>query len=143
MRRPFLVVMLLWVGLQGLAMAQDEDLDRLTPKQSRAMRSLRDRYEGRLQDLRMKLEGRKLALAQLLSQDDVDKASAKALMDEILDLERQRQQVFLDELFEAREHLRPRQWGAYRRRVLRGLLGEGRQSGGGRLPRRESDPTSP
>lgn len=114
---------------------------RLSPRQARALRQIRSRFEGRLQDLQMKLEGRRLELAQMIRSDSVDKASVKAKLDEIINLERERQQIFVDQLFESKGQLSAEQWGPFRQRVLRHLLQERRM--GARPQRLGSDPTSP
>lgn len=116
-----------------------EDLN-LTPQQSTALKAIRSRYEGRRQDLQLRLQGRRLELAKLLRQDDPEKAAVKAKLDEILALERERQQLFLDEIFEAKGELNAEQWGPFRQRVLRHLLQERRR--GPRGPQSD-DPTNP
>lgn len=129
----------LWV-FSGLAWAQPVERERMTPKQLRALRVIRDRHEGKRQDLQIRLQGKRLELAKLIRDDAVEKSQVQAKLDEILNLERQRQQVFLDEIFEAKGQLSPAQWGPFRQRVLRNLLQERRR--GGQLPTHESDPTS-
>lgn len=126
------------------AWTQDEPVQ-LSPKQGRVLRGIRERYDGRRQDLQLKLQGRRLELARLLREDATEKATLQAKLDEILDLERQRQQLFLDEIFEARGQLTPAQWGPFRRRVLRHLLQDGgqRRLRGRQSPRPGSGPSSP
>ena len=134
----------LLLSLLAPVWAQDEEV-RLSSKQGRVLRSIRERFEGRRQDVQLKLQSRRLELARLLREDSTEKEVLRQKLDEILDLERQRQQLFLDEIFEARGKLTPAQWGPFRRRVLRHLL----QEGGGRRvraqqsPRPGSGPSSP
>lgn len=128
-----------WIGPVA-AQPDDEPGIQLNPKQRRALRAIRARYQGRLNDVQMKLEGRRLELAQLLRQDNVEKDAVKSKLDEILDLERERQQLNVDLIFESKSQLSPAQWGPFRRRLV-GLFLERRR--GGQLPRRESDLTSP
>lgn len=109
---------------------------RLTPAQRQALRGIRDRYEGRRQDVQLRLQTRRLELAQMLRQDGADKPVLKAKLDEILELEKQRQHLFLDEIFEAKTQLSAEQWGPFRQRVLRHLLEE-REGGGGRRRNRQ------
>ncbi|MFN8609925.1 MAG: periplasmic heavy metal sensor [Vulcanimicrobiota bacterium] len=119
----------------------EEDSLRLSPGQARALRTIRSRFEGRLQDLQMRLEERRLELAQMIRSDNADKATVKAKLDEIINLERERQQLFVDQLFEAKGQLSRAQWGPFRQKVLRHLLQERRM--GARPQRLGSDPTSP
>ncbi len=127
----------------GLAQAvppEDEPLQ-LSQPQTRALRRIRARYEGRLQDVQMRLQGRRLELAQMIRSDSADKAIVKAKLDEIINLERERQTIFVDQLFDAKGQLSASQWGPFRQRVLRRLLQEHRM--GGQPQRPESDPISP
>ena len=101
-----------------------------------AMRALHEQFEGRRQDLTLRLSQRRLELAQMLQKDDADKAAVRIKVQEIMDLERQRQELFVDEYFEARSKLSPAQWNAFRRRVLRSMIGGG--SGAGRRIKRSN-----
>lgn len=123
------------------ALPEEDGPLQLSPRQSRSLRQIRSRFEGRLQDLQLRLEGRRLELAQLIRSDGADKASVKAKLDEIINLERERQQLFVDQLFEAKGQLSARQWGPFRQRVLRHLLQEHRM--GARPQKLGSDPSSP
>jgi hypothetical protein len=127
----------------GLARAlPEEDGLQLTSGQAQALRRIRWRFEGRLQDVQMRLQGRRLELAQMIRSDNTDKATVKAKLDEIIELERERQQLFVDQLFEAKGQLSQAQWGPFRQRVLRHLLQSDRRMGG-RSQKLGSDPTSP
>lgn len=131
------------LGCTGLAQAlPEEDGLQLTSAQARNLRGIRARFEGRLQDVQMRLEGRRLELAQMIRSDNADKATVKAKLDDIINLERERQQLFVDQLFEAKGQLSQAQWGPFRQRVLRHLLQPERRMGG-RSQRLGSDPTSP
>lgn len=134
------VLILACAGLAQAIPPEDEPLQ-LSQPQTRALRRIRSRYEGRLQDLQLRLQGRRLELAQIIRSDAADKATVKAKLDEIINLERERQQIFVDQLFEAKGQLSASQWGPFRQRVLRRLLQERRMGGQPRRP--ESDPTSP
>ena len=123
------------------ALPEEDGPLRLSPRQSRALRQIRSRFEGQLQDLQMRLEGRRLELAQMVRSDGADKASVKAKLDEIINLERERQQIFVDQLFEAKGQLSAQQWGPFRQRVLRHLLQEHRM--GARPQKLGSDRSSP
>lgn len=136
MRLLFIVLAITWLAIPVLA-----ERDPMTPKQLRALRQIRDRYEDQRQDLQLRLQSRRLELARLIREDQVEKESVQNKLDEILELERKRQQLFVDEIFEAKEQLTPSQWGPFRQRVLRHLLEERRA--GGQLPRLERARTSP
>ena len=144
MRTPWKLAVV-GLALLGTSLAQalpeEDGTLQLSPRQSRALRQIRSRFEGRLQDLQMRLEGRRLELAQMIRSDGADKASVKAKLDEIINLERERQQLFVDQLFESKGQLSAQQWGPFRQRVLRHLLQERRM--GGRPQKLGSDPISP
>ena len=124
MRLAVAAVALLLTLSPGWAQPEERELG-LTPAQARALRQIHFRYEGRQQDIQLKLQARRLELAQLLRGGDVEKATVSAKLDEILELERQRQHVFLDEIYEAKGQLNPEQWNRFRQRFLRHLLREG------------------
>lgn len=141
MKKTVAVWLLLACTWMGWALPPEEEPLQLSQPQTRALRRIRARFEGRLQDLQLRLEGRRLELAQMIRSDAADKATVRAKLDEIINLERERQQIFVDQLFEAKGQLSPAQWGPFRQRVLRRLLQERRMGGQPRRP--ESDPTSP
>jgi uncharacterized membrane protein len=133
--------MLAWIGVvPALAQPDEEPLLDLSPKQRRALRTIQSRYQGRIQEVQIRLESRRLELAQLLQQDEAEKEAVKGKLDEILDLERERQRLSVDQIFECKGQLNPAQWGPYRRRLLKIFL-ERRK--GGQLPRRGSGLSSP
>jgi Spy/CpxP family protein refolding chaperone len=103
----------------------------LTTEQTASLKSIRDRYEDLRQDVLVRLKAKRLELVNLLRQDDVDKATVKAKLDEILALEAERQTLFLNEMFEAKAQLKPGQWKAYRRQIFKSLM----DGGGGRKGR--------
>lgn len=123
------------------ALPPEEEPLQLSPPQARALRRIRSRYEGRLQDLQLQLQGRRLELAQMIRSDSADKATVKAKLNEIMSLEGERQQLLVDHLFEAKGQLNAEQWGPFRQRVLRRLLQDRRM--GGQPRKLGSDPTSP
>lgn len=94
----------------------------LRPQQRGQLRQLQQKFEGRSQDVLVRLSQRRVELAELLKRDDVDKATVKAKIHEILALEKQRQELMVDEYFEAKAKLPPQQFVNFRGRILRGLL---------------------
>lgn len=136
MHRLLAGLLVLMVSL-GAGAQPDVGNGRLTPAQRQALRGIHQRYEERRQDVQLRLQTRRLELAQLLRQDGADKPALKGKLDEILDLERQRQHLFLDEIFEAKTQMSPEQWGPFRQRVLRHLL-EDQRGGGGRRGMRQN-----
>lgn len=95
----------------------------LSPEQTATLKTIRDRYEDQRQSLMVRLKSRRVELADMLRQDEIDKATVKAKLDEILALEGERQTLFLNEMFEAKAQLKPGQWRAYRRQIFRSLMG--------------------
>lgn len=102
----------------------------LTPEQTATLKTIRGRYEDQRQDILVRLKAKRLELVTLLRQDDVDKATVKAKLDEILALEAERQTLFLNEMFEAKAQLKPGQWKAYRRQIFKSLMDGGGGRGG-------------
>lgn len=127
----------LLLGASALAQPPGELQMGLSPAQARILRNIHFKYEGRQQDVQMRLQARRLELAQLLRGGDVDKSVVSAKLDEILELERQRQHIFLDEIYEAKGQLSPQQWSRFRQRFLRHLLQERR--GRGRINNNDDD----
>jgi uncharacterized membrane protein len=136
MRRLVAGLLVLIVGVAAWAQPDAGDA-RLSAAQRQALRGIRQRYEGRRQDVQLRLQTRRLELAQMLRQDGADKPALQNKLDEILELEKQRQHLFLDEIFEAKTQLSAEQWGPFRQRVLRHLL-EDHRPGGGRRGMRQS-----
>ena len=114
--------------LGSVAYAEPDSLvkDHVGGGRAAKLRALHDQFEGRRQDVVMRLSQRRLELAQLLRRDDVDKGTIKSKIAEILDLERQRQELFVDEFFEAKTQLNQKQFGLFRQKVLRSLIGGNR-----------------
>jgi len=141
--QKMLVTGLCLLGLSLPLLAQpDEDPEAgLSTKQIRALRAIRNRYQGRLQDLQMRLESRRLELAQILQQEEVEKAAVVSKLDEIMNLERERQHLAVEQIFECKGQLSAAQWGPYKRKVLGYILNQRRR--GGQFPRRGSDLSSP
>jgi hypothetical protein len=142
LRRP-LSVSLLGLGvlacLSGAAVAQPaqtgsaDGQNNLTPNQKHSLTSVRDRYEARRQDIAMRLQQRRLELANLLRRDDPVKPTIQAKLGEIMELERERQELFIDEIFDAKAQMKPAQWRAFRDRLLRPLvIGPSPRSSSGR-----------
>ena len=104
----------------------------LTPNQKHSLSSVRDRYEARRQDIALRLQQRRLELANLLRRDDPVKPTIQAKLGEIMELERERQELFIDEIFDAKAQMKPAQWRAFRDRLLRPLvIGPGAHAGPG------------
>ena len=130
-----------WLTTPLWAQPEDEPALDLSPKQMRALRTIQSRFQGRVQDVQIKLEARRVELAQLLQQDNTEKEAVKSKLGEILELEKERQSLSVDQIFECKGQLSPAQWGPYRRRLVRLFLE--RRNKGGQFPRRGSDPSSP
>lgn len=111
----------LWFGSTA-AVQGEPQIPGMTPQQKQAMTAVRDRYHPHHAEIARRLGARRSELANLIRADEIDKAAVKAKLDEILNVERERQQLFLDEIFEFKGLLRPEQWGPFRQKVLDRML---------------------
>ena len=134
------LLLILWCAVPLWAQPDQGGGVDLTPHQKKALRAIQNRYRGRINDLQIRLESRRLELAQLLQQDDTEKEALQGKLAEILDLEKERQNLSLDQIFECKQQLTPAQWGPYRRRLLRFFL---ERHKGGQFPKRGSNRSSP
>ena len=96
------------------------------------LRNLHQKFEARRQEVLIRLSQRRVELAEMLRRDDSDKTTVKNKIHEILALERQRQELMVDEYFDAKNKLSPAQFETLRGRVLRGLLVSKKPSEGGK-----------
>lgn len=116
----------LWAGLLFLALvapgyAQQDGLG-LSDEQKTALRQIHNQYEGKRQEARIEMQTRRLELVKLVRTQEPDKEAIKAKMREVLSLEGRRQELIVDEIFEAKKLLTPEQFQTYRRKVLQRML---------------------
>ncbi len=93
-----------------------------TPNQKHSLSSVLDRYEARRQDIALRLQQRKIELANLLRRDDPSKATLQAKVGEIMELEKERQELGIDELFDAKAQMKPAQWRVFRDRLMHSIV---------------------
>lgn len=83
-----------------------------------AVDSIKGRYERQRQEISVKLRSQKIELMKLISLDSPSEAQIKKKLEQILETERQRQYLFVDEMFAVRESMTEQQWRDYRRTLI-------------------------
>ncbi|MFA5508569.1 MAG: hypothetical protein WC314_13345 [Vulcanimicrobiota bacterium] len=83
-----------------------------------SVESIRARYERERGEISQKLRTQKIELMQLMAVDDPNPDQCKKKLDQILNTERKRQYLFLDEMFAVKQRMSPDDWRDYRRSVI-------------------------
>jgi len=83
--------------------------DGATVKEMNAMRKIRDKYQDKRDEITLNMEEKKLELIKLLKQSKPNKWQIKKKLAEIVELEKSRQNLMVDEFFEVRSQLSPTQ----------------------------------
>ena len=99
-----LLVALLWTG----ALAQPIE----------SVESINARYERERREVAQKLRTQKIELMQLMAVDHPDPDQCKKKLDQILNTERKRQYLFLDEMFAVKQCMSQEDWRNYRRSII-------------------------
>lgn len=94
---------------------------------SSAVDSIKARFEDERQVMSDKLRGQKIELMKLISLDSPNQDHIKKKLDQILDTERQRQYLFVDEMFAVRESMTEQQWRDYRRTLILMMMNKNTQ----------------
>ena len=83
------ILLLILTVLLLPALAQPpESREPLDPAVQAVLKSVKEKFEDQRQDLQVRLKAKRLELATLLKQDNVEKAAVKAKLDEILVLDK-------------------------------------------------------
>ncbi|MBI3926201.1 MAG: periplasmic heavy metal sensor [Armatimonadetes bacterium] len=122
-RLPLLMGALLLCLLLAPALAQEEGGDLgFSQEQREKLREIHARYEKKRQEIRIALQEKRLDLMKLVQADSPDKETIKTKMREILTVEGRRQELFVDEIFEAKATMTAAQFQVYRQKVLKRML---------------------
>jgi Spy/CpxP family protein refolding chaperone len=81
----------------------------LTEEQKVQVQKIRSRYEWQIEDIRISSHKARLQMADYLREENPARKKVDEQLNRIMDLERQRQKILLDEFFETREILNPEQ----------------------------------
>jgi Spy/CpxP family protein refolding chaperone len=90
-------------------------------------RTQADSVQQKKQLLLKQLGEKRLELAQILQAENPDRGAVQVKLSEIVELERQRQEVLVDAFFQAKQTMPPRQFENYKRRLIQSLMGPGRR----------------
>ncbi|MCL5037571.1 MAG: periplasmic heavy metal sensor [Chloroflexi bacterium] len=104
-------------GMPGAA--SDKNFLKLNAKQEAAIKKIRDKYLIRREDLSLDIQSSRIGLIKLLRNDPPDKKAITAKIDELLQLERKRNLLLLDEYYEIRKILDPVQARLFTRILIR------------------------
>ncbi len=80
--------------------------------------SIKARFERQRQELSQRLRTQKVDLMKLMAVDDPESQRIKDKVDQILETERQRQHLFVDEIFSVRASMNEEEWRDYRRSII-------------------------
>lgn len=80
--------------------------------------SIKARYESQRQEHSQKLRAQKIELMKLISVDSPNEEHIKKKLQQILETERERQELFVDEMFAVRDSMTEQQWRDYRRTLI-------------------------
>lgn len=94
----------------------------LTPEQQAGLKKIREKYDTRREDLLFLMREKKLEMVKMLKEDKPDRKKLERKLEEITKLEADRQRLFLDEFFEVREILTPKQAKIFTRKTMKFLL---------------------
>ncbi len=94
----------------------------LSPEQREKLKKIRKSYEDRQDDINFSMKEKKLELAKLFREAAPDRKKIEGKLNEVIELERARQRLYLDEFFQVREILSPEQVKIFTRQTMRALL---------------------
>lgn len=83
-----------------------------------AVPSIKARYERERQNLSARLRTQKVELMKLMAVESPQSEKIKLKVDQILETERHRQHLFVDEMFAVRASMTEEEWSDYRRAII-------------------------
>lgn len=95
---------------------------KLTSEQKEKLRNIRKIFEDKQDDVNFSIREKKMELAKLFREASPDRKKLEGKLNEIIELERTRQRLYLDEFFQVREILTPEQVKIFTRQTMRALL---------------------
>lgn len=96
-----------------------------TPDQLEKLKAIKMKFDDKREGLMIKVQIKKLELAELLRQDEPDQKKIEAKLDEINAIEGQLHKTMIAEYFEIRKVLTPQQRRFFVRKIIREILGGG------------------
>jgi len=102
----------------------------LSTAQRTKMTEIHQRFERRRRDLEWAMRAKRLELATMMRTSAPDRKKLEAKVQELVELERRRQFLMLDEFFEVKKILSPQQFELFRERIANVVAGEGGHGGG-------------
>lgn len=115
------VLFLMLLLLQPLAAQDPGDLN-LSSEQQQQIDAVHRQYSSQRAALESQLKSKKFELMRGLRASHPDERRVKQVLADIMGLEHQRQNLFVDEMFECRAKLTPQQWEVYLRSMLQIMM---------------------
>lgn len=94
----------------------------LNAEQKEKLMKIRKGFEDRQEDVSFSIKEKKFELVKLFREATPDRKKIEAKLNEIIELERARQRLYLDEFFQVREILTPEQVKIFTRQTMRALI---------------------
>lgn len=107
----------------------------LTPEQMEKLKAIHMKFDDKREGLMIKVQIKKLELAELLRQDEPDQKKIEVKLDEINAIEGQLHKTMIAEYFEIRKILTPEQKKFFVKKIIREILGGGIGVPPGKQPR--------
>ncbi len=85
---------------------------------SESVDAVKARFESERQEHSQRLRAQKIELMKLISVDSPNEEHIKKKLEQILETERQRQELFVDEMFAVKDSMSEQQWRDYRRTLI-------------------------
>ncbi len=121
-RSLILTVFLLTILLQGSVQADPFDGLNLSDEKLQQLHQIHQSYKNQRRELENSLKSKKFELIRLLRHPQAQRDQVKKVISEIMEVEHQRQNLYIDELFDSRKHLTEQQWNEYQRSMIRLML---------------------
>lgn len=115
------MALLLVALLVAPALCQDGGLG-LTPQQVKAIHAIRCTYAARRHKVEKRLKQKKVELLELLQSPSVQRDEVNDKLSEIMELELERQHLYVNEMFDCRSQMNADQWSTFRQRVIKAML---------------------
>ena len=85
-------------------------------------------FKQRRQQVLKQLGEKRFELAQILQAANPDRGAVQAKLGEIVELERQRQEIQVDAFFQAKQTMPPQQFENYKKKLIQSLMGAGKRA---------------
>ena len=95
---------------------------KLSEETHQKVNNIHRRYNAQRAGLETSLKSKKFELMRLLQHPQATAPKVKNVVSEIMQVEHQRQNLYIEELFECRQHLSEQEWAEYRRSIIRLMM---------------------